>query len=145
MTKEEFKEWCHDNHLHVTENCIKSHFPDIHTDIIAFTLFPAEFIFQQKLYHYLNDDPDLLLGLCPVCGSRCRFKTVARGYCHFCSRVCSSNSDEYREKCKETCLKKYGAEYASQTREFQNKVKQTCLKKYGKESYSQTDEYAELD
>lgn len=43
-----------------------------------------------------------------------------------------------REKCKETCLEKYGVEHPFQTEEVREKAKLTCLEKYGVDNYAQT-------
>ena len=42
----------------------------------------------QLFWHFINDDPELKLGLCPVCGNRCRFKNLVIGYRHHCSPEC---------------------------------------------------------
>ncbi len=47
------------------------------------------------------------------------------------------------EKRKQTCLKKFGYEYASQSEEAREKSKQTCLEKYGVEYSSQSPEIKE--
>ena len=54
-----------------------------------------------------------------------------------------SKTDEYKERCKQTCLDHYGIEHYTQTDEFKERSKQTCLEKYGVEYYTQTDEYKE--
>lgn len=42
-----------------------------------------------------------------------------------------SRSYNNLNKSKQTCMEKYGVEWASQTKEFRDKVKQTCMEKYG--------------
>jgi len=42
-----------------------------------------------------------------------------------------------KKKVKQTCLAKYGVEYASSSKEIQEKIKQNCLIKYGVESTNQ--------
>jgi peptidyl-tRNA hydrolase len=49
--------------------------------------FPKEFSFRQKLYHWIHDDIDLKLGLCPVCENRCSFESLNAGYKHHCSEL----------------------------------------------------------
>jgi len=44
---------------------------------------------------------------------------------------CSISNIKSKEKRKNTCLKKYGVEYASQSEVFQDKVKETSITKYG--------------
>ena len=90
MSNEEFKEWCFEHKSSCFESNIKNKFPGIYLEIISFTNFPNNFKFSQKLYHYLNDDPELKLGVCPICGNRCRFKTIFSGYLLGCSKKCSN-------------------------------------------------------
>jgi len=124
------------------ESTWKTMFSEFYNDLQSWE-FPDDFKFGQKVYHYLNNDPDLLLGLCPECGRRCRFLTSAVGYCHFCSSKCASNSSNVREKYKETCLERYGCECSSQSKEVKKKAKQTCLDRYGCENPSQSEEIKE--
>jgi hypothetical protein len=46
-------------------------------------------------------------------------------------------------KRKETCIKKYGCEYASQNIDVKNKMRETCVEKYGVEYVSQNVEIME--
>jgi len=143
------------------ESTWKKAFPEFFNELLTWA-FPDEFTFQQRIYHFLNDDKELLLGICPVCGRRCQFQNTVKGYCRFCSMRCINISDETREKIKETCLERYGVENynnrkksketclerygvenPSQSEEIKGKKKETCLDHYGAESYSQTDEYRE--
>jgi len=117
-------------------------YAELYLDLISWS-FPSEFTFQQKVYHFLNNDPDLLLGLCLVCGKRCRFISSSKGYLHFCSKQCMYSSDMRAEKMKQTCLEKYGVENPFQSDEFKNKYKQTCLEKYGCGNPSQIEEIKE--
>ena len=41
---------------------------------------------------------------------------------------------------KTKCLEKYGVEYASQSEEIKDKIKETCLEKYGVENVSHNPE-----
>ena len=52
-------------------------------------------------------------------------------------------NDKFKEKSKETCLEKYGFEYAMQSNEVKEKGKKTCLEKYGVEYSSQSIEIME--
>jgi len=44
-----------------------------------------------------------------------------------------SQSEEVKQKSKDTCLEKYGVEYSLQSEEVKQKSKDTCLEKYGVE------------
>ena len=62
----------------------KIFFPEFYNELNSWN-FPDDFIFKQKVYHYLNDDPELKLGICPECGKRCNFTTLSKGYHKYCS------------------------------------------------------------
>lgn len=79
------------------ENRFKKYFQEIYDDILKWK-FPDNFKFSQKLYHYFNNDPDLKLGKCKICGHQCRFRNFIYGYSEFCSNKCSNNSIEWKHK-----------------------------------------------
>ena len=56
----------------IEEFNFKKKFPELYQELSTWN-FPSDFKFIQKLYHYFNDDPELKLGLCPVCKNRCSF------------------------------------------------------------------------
>ena len=81
----------------IEEFNFKKKFIELYQELSTWN-FPTDFKFTQKLFHYFNDDPELKLGLCPVCGNRCKFKTFITGYCEHCSSKCSNNDKNVREK-----------------------------------------------
>lgn len=144
------------------EKGFKKNFPELYAELITWN-FPEEFTFIQKLYHYFNNDPDFKLGLCPVCGKRCKF---TRGhytiYCSFNCKLKDMNNiqakrentflqkfghktsfmnESVKEKIKNTFQERYGVEHALQLNKFKEKAKETCRRKYGEEYYMQTNEY----
>lgn len=114
----------------VQENIFKKKFP-IHYELISQISFPNDFTFQQKLYHYLNDDINLILGICPVCGNRCKYRRINEGYNSHCSTKCSSIDETVKNKLVNTNLERYGFEYSSKNENVKNKLVNTNLKKYG--------------
>ena len=54
-----------------------------------------------------------------------------------------AKTSECQDKIKKTCLEKYGTEYSLSNLDIQNKSKETCLKKYGTKTFSQTDMFLE--
>lgn len=40
-------------------------------------------------------------------------------------------SDEIKQKSKQTCLKRYGVEYVLQDKNIRKRIQNTCLEKYG--------------
>jgi len=69
-------------------------------------------------------------GICE-CKNKTRFLNLSLGYSKFCSVKCSRNSEKTKEKQKETCLIKYGAENPNKNKEVREKIKQTNINKYG--------------
>jgi len=88
------------------------------------------------------------------CGKSTKFITITTGFHKFCSKKCSANSKETRNKYKtscldkfgydnpsknkkikynkiKTCLKNHGTKYPSQDKKVKEKTKQTCIKIYG--------------
>lgn len=145
----------------IEEYNFKKKFPEHYQEVLNCN-FPSDFKFNQKLYHYFHDDLDLKLGLCPVCGERCRFNGFNKGYNQHCSYSCVQLDKDVRDKIENTCLEKYGETSYTKTSECQermfntklekygdgyysnrDKFKQTCLTKYGKENYLQTEECKE--
>ena len=104
-----------------------------HYQILSTWNFPSDFKFTQKLFHYFNNDPELKLGLCPVCGNRCKFTKFNRGYELHCSKDCAIKDKNTLIKRKETCINRYGVENAFQSNEKKQKIKETLKEKYGVE------------
>lgn len=113
----------------------KEYFPEIYLKIQSID-FPIDFTWSQKLYHYLNNDFNFTLGICPMCGNRCKYRTITLGYSNYCSYSCLNKSDEHKTKVKNTINTKYGNRY-----EFYNKrcktTTLTCEKRYGVKNVSQ--------
>ena len=93
------------------KNTFKTIFPEIYNEILKIN-FPLEFKFTQKLYHYIYDDLELKLGLCPICGKRCKFRSFNFGYQHHCSTKCSSLDKTVQEKSKQTCQERFGCDFS---------------------------------
>ena len=115
-------------------------FPDIYENICKID-FPSDFKFTQKLFHYFNDDPELKLGLCPVCRNRCNFISFGLGYMYHCSKKCMYLDDEVKNKREQTCIEKYGSNNTFCSNSIKEKIKQTCIERYGVDNYAKTDEY----
>ena len=126
----------------IEEKQFKKKFPELYQEITSLS-FPEEFKWTQKLYHFFHDDTYLKLGICPICGKRCKFQKFNLGYCKHCSYKCTQLDKETQIKIKETCIEKYDKEYYSQTNEWFEKTKETCQEKWSVSSYSQTNEWFE--
>lgn len=87
---------------------------------------------QEQLYcliHNINEKPKC------YCGNCVKFKSFPYGYYKFCSRKCSENSVEVRDKIKNTMDFRYGKD----RRLILDKFKQTCIAKYGCENPMQNE------
>lgn len=115
----------------------KEYFPEIYIKIQSIT-FPTDFSWSQKLYHYLNDDLNLKIGLCPICGNRCTYRNISLGYSKYCSYSCLNKSDEHKSKVKNTINSKYGCKDEFYKKRYDSSVI-TCLKKYGVTNVSKLD------
>jgi hypothetical protein len=115
----------------------------------------------ERLYcieHSITECPK-----CEICSENDNFWTGQK-YSTTCSKECkkiivknkvketnlkkfgfeyASQSQEAKDKYKQTCLKHYGVEYPLQSKEIQEKYKQTCLERYGVENPLQTKEVRE--
>ena len=120
---------CGRNATRVTAGTFSVRYPDAYAELIKWE-FPDGFSFGQKVYHYLYDDNELLLGLCPICGKRCRFNGLSRGYGKYCSNSCRGLSDDTRELRAMTCVERYGVENPMGNETVKNKRKATCFKRY---------------
>ena len=67
---------------------------------------------------------------CQVCGRELTAKRVSNGH-KFCSRKCSNNSIETRQKKLATTRERYGVDYAIQSDVGKEKRRQTNLERYG--------------
>ena len=108
-------------------------FPDIYEDICKID-FPQDFTLIQKMYHYFMNDPGLKLGLCPVCGNRCKFKNLNFGYWEHCSSKCATTDKNVIEKLQKTNIERYGTLCVFQNEDVKNKRQETYIKHYGVDS-----------
>ena len=137
-------------------------FPNLYLELKTWS-FPEDWSFQQKLYHFIRDDKELLLSKCKTCGKYLNWKSFNCGYkgVH-CSRKCSKNDiydklklkklweeksqEEFNiinEKRKKTNNEKYGVDYYSQTNISKERYKQTCQDNWGVNYFFQTKEQKE--
>ena len=128
--------------LVISEHWFSKHFQDAYSDFCTWK-FIQSMTFQQKLYHYLYNDKNFALGMCPECGKRSKFKSFSKGYRKYCSQQCSNGAIEKIQKYKETCLHNFGVDNAAKDNTVKQKQKDTCLKKYGVETPMQRNEIKE--
>lgn len=121
------------------ESRFRKRFPR-HYEIVRSIDFPEDFLFSQKLYHYLNDLPYPVLG---VCGKPVKFKNFSFGYFEYCKKRCECMKDVTNAKMRATNLERYGSSAPLGNGEVLEKSRETCRERYGTESYSKTQEFKE--
>ena len=134
------------------------HYPELKKIIEEST--PKELSFQEKIYWYVNNicqHPT-----CIICSKPTVFINGHVGYRKYCSRKCmnsdpekikqvkETNTKKYggqgyaskmtEEKCRKTCIERYGVEVATQNREIYAKARKTCIERYGVEFASQNED-----
>ena len=124
-----------------THHLFKKFFPVLYNDIM--NNITCDIPFKQKLWHYFNNDNDLHLGICPVCGKRCKFKNFKDGYYLHCSLSCTQLDEDIQNKIKNTNLERYGVERASQNVDIKLKTIETNLEIYGVKHHTQSDNVKE--
>jgi len=93
--------------------------------------YPDSWSLYQKTYHELYLEQSSESKRCPSCGALLKFKGLKIGYARHCSHSCRNNNPETKLKYKQTCIDRYGVEFASQSDEFKKRVRDTCVKNYG--------------
>lgn len=68
---------------------------------------------------------------CPMCGKPTPFLDYTRGFQRCCSSKCATNDPTFREKSKQTNLRKYGVEHASQNKDIKKKIVDTTVSRHG--------------
>ena len=109
------------------------------------TYFEGDCKAANCIHNFIRDFRSLIKnnGFCKSC-ARCNGRKKKEILClekygvkHF------SQTEEFKEKTKQTCLQKYGCEHSFQTDELKEKTKHTLFAKYGVKHFSQTKEYKE--
>lgn len=150
---DEVKNFLLNNPHHLGEQLFSKYFPVLYKDISVINFpFPIK-KFSQRLYHMVNMDIDVWkLGICKMCGNRCKFRNFVDGYSSYCCPKCAGADPEVNAKNKQTNILLYGEDYghkrslkSAQTfkslgeeAEIKKKEKrrQTKLFKYGDETYN---------
>ena len=114
---------------------LKQNYPDILSEFDSIS-FKESLPFFQLFWHFLQEDYELKLGLCPVCGKRCDFLfTRLKGYRKHCSFECYQSDAESKhtafEEMKKTNIIKYGSPCSLCNKEVKIKRDLTWNEKYG--------------
>ena len=71
------------------------------------------------LYHNMEEPK------CPTCGGPVKFIGFSKGFNKHCSNKCSQKDPDVAEKRRQSCISRYGVDYASQVLENREKVRKT--------------------
>jgi len=91
----------------------------------------------ERIYCFLNNIEDVIY--CPICKkNKVNYRPNGLGYYKHCSISCSRKDKKTQDKCKNTCLKKYGYEHnLSKGSPMRDKMVRNLIKKYGVTNISQ--------
>ena len=103
------------------ESYVKKYYYNIYLDIKKYSDDNnlSQLVFKEKMYHYYNDIPNVLL--CD-CGKPVNFINFNKGYSKHCSQKCTHADYRTLEKSKITCIKKYGVDNPKTNKHIQEKT-----------------------
>lgn len=126
---------------HHKSKFIREKYPEIYKEFKSIT-FPEKLPFFQLFWHFINDDLELKLGLCPVCEKRCKFNFYKfKGYRGHCSEKCLINDSNALMMRGAKIKYTYNNMSIDKKESRANKIKSTFLERYGVENYSQTSDF----
>lgn len=124
-SKEDYYIYFSSGKLKIIPTTISKYYPEIIENVSQ-----IEFVedFNQKVYCFLKNITEL--PFCKNCQkNKVQFENFSKGYREFCSIKCSSNSEEKKDRIKNTNLEKYGYENISSV--TRDKALDTMIEKYG--------------
>lgn len=68
-----------------------------------------------------------------MCDTEVKWSEKSSEYRRYCSSKCAHNDPVTKEKTKQTCINRFGANTNLATQDTKEKIKKTCLQKYGTE------------
>jgi hypothetical protein len=112
--------------------------PHILDEILQYCTNITHIPFKQKIWHWVNDNPNEYL--CK-CGNTTTFnRNWKDGYRKYCSAKCSATDTSTKEKRKNTNVQKYGVDNVAKADSIKNKQMETNLDRYGTKSSAQNEE-----
>ena len=117
--------------------------PDLWNEIKSRTEFLGEknISILTRLYcleHYLQEVPKCKNPNCPS-HSKVKWDKSKHKFNDFCSVKCSVNSEQTRERCRQTCLKNFNSENPFQSKIIQDKIRCKMVELYGVEHALQSE------
>lgn len=124
------------NSASIREKVMKIHFPEFVSYINE--KYPSNLKWTEKLYLFYNNLNHV--PFCIVCGKPVKFINVNQGYRRTCCYKCAQLDPQTIQRKIQTNMKKYGVPNAAQSEEVKEKAKNTCLTKYGTTNGGWTEE-----
>lgn len=121
----------------VRESYVKKHYNNHYNLILSYTDLDIKFV--QKIWHYINDKTSV--PSCKTCGAETKWKNLKEGYRKYCSRKCSSLSNETKEAKKKTINSLYGVDYITQSDIIKDKRKCKLQDLYGEDHVMKIDKF----
>ena len=146
MTDVQFVENGKVNINKLKEGYIKNNFPDLYSDICEYSKINnlSNLKFTQQIWHYLNQHENI--PKCKTCDKDTKWKSFVKGYTKYCSKKCSANSEESKQKKIQTVKERYGVDHISQSEKIKDKIKEkrdnTIKERYGVDNISQNEVFA---
>jgi len=79
--------------------------------------------FKQKVYHTINNIPNIVVCENEKCKNPVKFKNSTIGYIKYCCKKCVGSDPNIKKKKVETNLSKFGVQHASLNKEVKDKIK----------------------
>jgi len=108
---------------------VKARNHDLWTNINNY-ITDSDLTFKEKFYLYENR---LTCKPSCYCSNNLKFIDMKSGFRDFCSKECMLNSEDIKNRKKQTCIDKYGVDNPAKSKEIKEKVKKTNLEKFGTE------------
>ena len=100
FTKEELKIWFNTDNIgghKCRENFIFEHYPDLHKEIIDFSILNSEAkVWKERVYNYFYDVKEN--PKCEICGKTLHISTKHKNYPTFCSKECYDKKRNFKPK-----------------------------------------------
>ncbi len=114
-----------------SEDWIEKNLPDLHFSVKSST--SLDIPWKEKSYLIMN-----ILSSVPKCecGKNLDFINYSKGYRKYCSVLCRSNSQEVKDKRKETNIERYGVDNPMRDIEIKRRYFNTVKSKYGVDNIS---------
>lgn len=93
---------------------------------------------KQRAYCIYNNIT--IVPKCKSCNNIVNWNPVGK-FQKYCSYKCRQKNPEFKQRVKETNIKRYGTEYPSQNNNIKEKIKQTNLKKFGVDNIFKNTEF----